>query len=77
MKLIANTFLKHRQIGEAEAIYRLLPNMILKNSNVGCQWLSVGKRSELSKRWRQANKEEIENGIGLIKIKDRDGYWVE
>ena len=77
MKLIANTFLTHRQIGEAEAIYRLLPNMILKNSNVGCQWLSVGKRSELSKRWRLANKEEIENGIGLIKIKDRDGYWVE
>ena len=24
----------HRQIGEAEAVYRLLPNMLLKNSNV-------------------------------------------
>ena len=39
MRLLANTFLTHRQIGEAEAIYRLLPNMILKNSNIGCQWL--------------------------------------
>ena len=40
MKIVANTFLTHRQIGEAEAVYRLLPNMVLKNSNVhanGCQ----------------------------------------
>ena len=43
MKAIANTFLTHRQIGEAEAIYKLLPNMLLKNSNVTCQWLSVGR----------------------------------
>ena len=37
MKRVANTFLTHRQIGEAEAVYRLLPNMLLKNSNVACQ----------------------------------------
>ena len=36
MKTVANTFLTHRQIGEAEAVYRLLPHMVLKNSN-GCQ----------------------------------------
>ena len=29
MKAVANTFLTHRQIGEAEAVYRLLPNMVL------------------------------------------------
>ena len=52
MKLVANTFLTHRQIGEAEAVYRLLPNMVLKNSNIACQWLSVGKRSDMSKRWK-------------------------
>ena len=50
MKTVANTFMTHRQIGEAEAIYRLLPNMTLKNSNIGCQWLAVGKRSETSRR---------------------------
>ena len=47
MKAVANTFMTHRQIGEAEAVYRLLPNMLLKNSNISCQWLSVGKRSEI------------------------------
>ena len=43
MKLVANSFLTHRQIGEAEAVYRLLPNMLLKNSNVACQWLEGEK----------------------------------
>ena len=32
MKQVANTFMTHRQIGEAEAVYRLLPNMVLKLS---------------------------------------------
>ena len=54
MKTVANTFLTHRQIGEADAMYRLLPNMVLKNSKVTCQWLSVGRRSEMSKRWKLA-----------------------
>ena len=77
MKAVANTFMTHRQIGEAEAVYRLLPNMVLKNSNVGCQWLAVGKRSELSKRWKLAGKQEMESMSGLVAIKDRDGLWFQ
>ena len=77
MKAVANTFMTHRQIGEAEAVYRLLPNMVLKNSNVGCQWLSVGYRSELSKRWKLASKQETESMCGLVTIKDRDGLWFQ
>ena len=34
MKKVANTFLSHRQIGEAEAFYKLLPDLLLKKSNV-------------------------------------------
>ena len=77
MKLVANTFMTHRQIGEAEAVYRLLPNMVMKHSNVTCQWISIGRRSEQSKRWRLATEAEIENGTGLTKIKDREGLWIE
>ena len=36
MRIISNTFLTHRQMGEAEAIYRLLPSMQLKMSNITC-----------------------------------------
>ena len=42
MKKVASTFLTHRQIGEAEAFYKLLPNLLLKNSSVACQWLPLG-----------------------------------
>ena len=77
MKTVANTFLTHRQIGEAEAVYRLLPNMVLKNSNVTCQWLSVGKRAEMSKRWKLATKKEIESRDGLVQIKDHEGLWYQ
>ena len=77
MKTVANTFMTHRQIGGAEAVYRLLPNMVLKNSNVGCQWLAVGKRSEMSKRWKLATKKEIESREGLVQIKDREGLWYQ
>ena len=37
MKKIASTFLSHRQIGESEAFYKLMPDLNLKNSNVTCQ----------------------------------------
>ena len=77
MKKIANIFMTHRQIGEAEAAYRLLPNMVLKNSNISCQWLGVGRRSELSKRWKLATKEEVEGDHNLIKITGREGLWFE
>ena len=44
MKKIASTFLSHRQIGEAEAFFKLLPDLLLKNSNVKCQWLALGQK---------------------------------
>ena len=77
MKTVANTFLTHSQIGEAEAVYRLLPNMVLNNSNVACQWLSVGKRSEISIRWKLATKRQMESMEGLVQIKDREGLWFQ
>ena len=77
MNTVANTFMTHRQIGEAEAVYRLLPNMVLKNSNVGCQWIAFGRRSEMSKRWKLATKKEIESREGLVQIKDREGLWYQ
>ena len=47
--LVSNTFLTHRQMGEAEAIYKLFPNLKLKDSNVGCEFLQTGTKNERSK----------------------------
>ena len=75
MKIISNTFLTHRQMGEAEAIYRLLPSMLLKKSNVTCQWVSLGTKDERSSRWKKATHAENESGRPVIELNGHDGYW--
>ena len=47
--LLSNTFLTHRQMGEAEVIYKISPNLKMKYSNVTCVFLQTGKREERSK----------------------------
>merc|ERR1711954_450922 len=75
MTLVANTFQTHRQIGEAEAFYKLIPNLKLKDSNVTTQWLSIGDPNEVTKRLKQATEEDIKSGLPLITLKDREGYY--
>ena len=75
MTLVANVFQTHRHIGEAEAFYKLIPNLKLKDSNVTTQWLSIGTQDEVTKRLKQATEEDIASGIPLITLKDRDGLF--
>ncbi len=42
MRQMENTFLSHRRIGEAEAYYRLTPDMHLSESNVKCVYGQTG-----------------------------------
>ena len=77
MKIISNTFLTHRQMGEAEAIYRLLPSMLLKKSNVTCQWVSLGTKDERSSRWKKATEADINSGRPVIQLAGHEGYWYE
>ena len=36
MKALKLCFVSHRQIGLSEAVYRILPGLYLKNSNISC-----------------------------------------
>ena len=76
MIIAANLYQTHRQIGEAEAAYKLLPSLHLSDSNVTCQWVPTGKESDNWKRMMKVNVEE-EKGLqeGCIKIDGRDGVW--
>ena len=47
MKVVANTFLTQRQIGEAEANYRLISNFTLLMSNIRCQFVATGFMNQL------------------------------
>ena len=61
MKKIANTFLSHRQIGEAEAFFKLLPDLLLKNANVKCQWLSLERKDDRFIRMKKAEDHKDNN----------------
>ena len=77
MRTVANVFLTHCQIGEAEAVYRLLPSMTLKKSNVTCQWVSLGLKEDISSRWKKENEEDCKSGRPVTELVGHEGFWYE
>ena len=77
MRTVANVFLTHRQMGEAEAVYRLLPSTNLKKSNVTCQWLSLGEKKDRSSRWSKATEEDCKSGRPVTELDGHEGFWYE
>ena len=48
LSIVANVFLTHRQIGESEAFYRILPHLHMKYSNIENVFLPTGFKSNRS-----------------------------
>ena len=60
MKFIAQTFLNHRQMGESEALYRMIPQLHLSESNLKCEYVATGfpwNRSKFS--YKAADKDRV------------------
>ena len=64
-------------MGEAEEVYKLLPNMTLKKSNVACQWVSLGRKEERTSRWKRATEKMEDTGRPLTKLVGHEGLWYE
>ena len=64
-------------MGEAEAIYKLIPDMRLKGSNVSCQWVSLSVKEERSSRFRKATENQLKSGIDAFKLEGHDGLFYE
>ena len=78
MKTIADAFMRCRQIGESEGFYKLLPDLLLKNSNITKVWLSLDDPAEKVKRMRRADDEEVKEANDTYKkIDGVDGLWSE
>ena len=77
MKIVSNVFQRSRQMGEAEAVYKLIPNMVLTNSNVTCQWVAIGIAAERSSRYQKAQKHHIDAGIPLTELDGHEGLWYQ
>ena len=50
MKMLINTFLTHRQMGQAEAYYKLIPSLKMKYSTVRAIFIPTDKK-ELRSRF--------------------------
>ena len=77
MKQVANVFLTYRQMGEAEAVYRLVPSMTLSMSNIGCQFVALGPKEERSSRWRKATEADLTAGVPMEELANHQGLWYE
>ena len=74
LKLMKDTFLCHRQIGESECYYRLLPQMHLAESNISTVFLHTGFNKS---RFLRKIDDEEDDGIDTVTIEGRDGKFVE
>ena len=64
-------------MGEAEAIYKLSPNLKLKYSNVGCVFLQTGTKDERSKFLISIDKESNWHDKVAMQVMGKEGLVVE
>ena len=77
LNLVAHQFLTHRQIGESEAYYRILPSLHMKDSNIEAIYVATGfkhNRSKFLKKLTDSEAKKYPNAIGVI---GRSGRYVE
>ena len=78
LKLVKNTFLTHRQVGESEAYYKLFPFLHLSYSNIGTQFVLTGFPKNRSRYLKQIEKEMKDNFENVIEVEGKEGkFYVE
>ena len=74
---MANTFMTNRQMGEAEAYYKILPNLTLKYSNIETTFVPSDKKSMRSKFLMKLDENDINFTKGLKVKGGKDGAFLE
>ena len=77
MILLMNTFLTHRQMGEAEAVYKIFPDFHFKDSNITTVFIPNCPFEERSKFLIKVDDKPEFSNLPTIKIEDRDGNYIE
>ena len=77
MILLMDTFLTHRQIGEAEAVYKILPDFHFKESNITTVYLQNSSCEERSKFLIRVDGKPQYNKLPTVKIANREGEYIE
>ena len=77
MTKMMNTFISHRQMGEAEAVYKLFPDFHFRDSNITCEFVSTSRRAQRSKFLIRADGNPAYANQLKFKIPNREGEFVE
>ena len=77
LSVVANIFLTHRQIGESEAFYKILPHLQMKYSNIDCVFLPTGFKKNRSSFLMELNVDEAKNCADVIQVENKDGLFTE
>ena len=64
-------------MGLSEAFMKILPEMTLKDSNIGSVFLPLGKREDVSRYLCRADPDMNYDGIELFDIEEREGKYYE
>ena len=65
-------------MGNAEATYKLIPDLKLKMSNVTCKFVATGPKEERSVMWCKATEEQLNAGVlEAVKLENHEGYWYQ
>ena len=77
LSVVVSTFLTHRQIGESEAFFKILPHLHMKDSNIESIFVPTGFEKNRSKFLKQISKEEAKTCINIVSLSDQDGLFIE
>ena len=77
MKLMMDTFITHRQMGESEAIYKIFPDFKFKDSNIKCVFVQTAQRSERSKFLVKVDGKQEYKNFSKVQIEGKEGEYVE
>ena len=58
LKTLKEAYFTHRQVGIAEAVYRLIPGMYLRSSNIHCIFVITGFPKNRSIFWRKVAEDD-------------------
>ena len=77
MKLLKDTFITHRQIGEAEAVYKILPDFHFKESNISTVFLPNQPFEQRNKFLIKVDDKQQYKKYSTVKIFDKEGEYIE
>ena len=74
---MANTFLTHRQMGEVEAFYKILPSLSLKYSSVETIFIPADKKELRSKFLMKLDRDDANFEKGSEVVGGTEGKFME